>query len=189
MRNARAVVGLPIGLLLGAALLTGCSTPAPSPDPMLRARALSPASAPVFASDEEALAAAEAAYARYVEVVDQVFIDGGANPERMEEVATGEYLQVALAGFETVRSAGWRSTGGTVFRDLSLQDYSVGRGTDNQIAVYVCEDISAVDVIDANGVSVVSPDRPPSTLFAATLDASGEEWVLSSHEVWSDQAC
>lgn len=144
----------------------------------------------MFASEEEALAAAEAAYARLVALADQIFMEGGADAERLETVATGEFLATSLDGFRQVEADGWRSTGGTVFRDLILQSYAPHGGPSGLITVYVCEDISSVDVVDSTGASVVSPNRPDTTVFQTVFDLADDRTLLiSSREVWRNEKC
>ncbi len=57
---------------LAVLLLSGCLPPQTTVTPTPEATA-----APVFASDEEALAAATAAYAAYLAMSDQIFAEGG----------------------------------------------------------------------------------------------------------------
>jgi hypothetical protein len=172
-------------VVLAALLLSGClpqqPTATPTPDPT---------AAPIFATDEEALAAATAAYAAYVQLADQIFVEGGVNPERLSSVATGEFLDASVKGFEEVQAKGWVSTGGTTFRGASLQSYLEDSRT-GVVTIYICEDISAVDVVDKSNVSVVSPDRPDSTTFQAIfdVDGAGSGLVLASREVWSNESC
>ena len=73
----RGVLGVATTLALGLAL-AACSTGGTPLPP-----APSPSVTPVFASDEEALAAAKDAYTAYLKVSDQILVDGGANPDRI----------------------------------------------------------------------------------------------------------
>lgn len=165
-------------------LLSGCVPTPPAETPIA-----SPSPTPVFASEEEALAAAEEAYAAYVALADQIFAEGGVNPERLSTVATGAFLEAAIEGFEIVQRDGWRSTGGTTFRDFELQSYSAGT-REGVVTAYVCEDVSAVDVFDSSGSSVVSPGRPDSTTLQATFDLSDQgDLLLSGREAWSNEPC
>jgi hypothetical protein len=177
--TARALV-LALALVV---LLTGCHPPT-----LTKVRGW-PGSTPVFASEDEALAAAEEAYGEYVRVADQIFIEGGANPERLAEVATGDFLKASIEGFQTVQREGLRSTGGTTFRDMIVQNYSP-RSDASIISVYVCEDVSNVDVVDATGNSVVALDRPPTALLQVTFDLEARRrLLLASREAWSDESC
>ncbi len=174
-----------IAALAVVLLLTGCSAASPEAAPSTP----SPSATPVFASEEEALAAAEEAYAAYVAVSNQVFSEGGINPERLNSVATGDFLADEMAGFERILANGWRSTGLTAFRDVVLQRYSPGSSTDI-VGVYVCEDVSGVDVLDSSGASVVSPSRPETTVMQVTFDLGDENALLvSSREAWRVEPC
>lgn len=175
--------------IAGAAVIlvamTGCIQPKPPATPTPTASA-----APVFASEEEALAAAEESYARYLAVADQILADGGIDPERLEDVATGSFLEAAVDGYVRFQSEGLRGTGSTQFRNMTVQSYYPESGNEGILAVYVCEDVTAVDVVDTNGQSVVPPGRPNTTTFQAVFDLGPDKQLLiSSREAWSDAPC
>lgn len=174
--------------LAAALLLSGCvqADPVVTADPK-------PSATPLFASEADALAAATAAYAAYVKVSDEIFMDGGSHPERLKNVAIGEQLRADLNGFAKASSAGVHSTGGTTFESIRLQDYdssaTKGRAV---VAVYLCEDVSKVDVMDAQGSSVVSDTRPNRVKYEVQFDdARGESSPLrvSHKEPWGDGKC
>jgi hypothetical protein len=174
--------------LAAAFLLTGCvpTDPIVTPNP-------EPGSTPIFATEEEALAAATAAYAAYVKVSDQVFMEGGVNPERLEAVATGEQLKANLEGFKEAAQKHYRSTGGTVFDKVLLQGLSADAPDGSGIVVvYLCEDVTKVDVLNDQGVSVVSATRPNRSGYQATFDSSSTSptrLLLASKEPWPDLGC
>ncbi len=168
-----AVIG--VVLLLAGCVQTGpedASTPAPSVTP-------------VFSSEEEALAAAEEAYAAYVRLADQIGQQGGAEPQRLLTVMTAAAAASEIESFERFSTAGWRSVGNTTFDRFTLQAFEP-TSLAGVVSVYVCSDVSNVDVIDATGSSVVSPDRPSRTAFTVEFDAvrSDAALVISSKSVW-----
>lgn len=175
---------------VGAALLltslAGCFGPGPVKTPLP-----TPSVTPVFASDEEALAAAEAAYAAYLAVDDAVFADGGAQPERLATVATGDFLEESIAGYKDVQSKGWHSVGNSTIRSIELQAFDTASRGPGIVSAYVCDDVSAVDVLDSNGTSVVSPARPDNSLLEVIfdLDPNIGHLLISSHEIWGDGQC
>ena len=87
-RNCMRIAGVQISsgvlaMLLAAFMLSGCaSTPVPTPT------SATPTVAPVFATEEEALAAATEAYAAYQELIDRIFSEGGKAPSRIAAVVT-----------------------------------------------------------------------------------------------------
>lgn len=160
-------------LLLGALVLTGCATPTPMPT-----APPAPSDSPVFASDEEALAAAEEAYGRYSRVADQILVDGGADPERLKEFVSDEIYATEEPGFLRFASKGWHGVGETYFT-LTLQHYD-----DRQVVVYSCDDVSETDVLDSAGVSVVKPDRTTLIPFEVTFDVEDSMRIVGS-DVWT----
>lgn len=174
--------------LAAATVLSGCvgAKPQATGSP-------SPRATPVFASEEEALAAATEAYAAYVRVSDEVFADGGANPERMESVAIGDQLATDLAGLGKAKSMNVRSTGGTTFQPLQLQQYDENSAKGRSIVVaYLCEDVSMVDVVDQQGVSIVSSSRPNVVSYEVRFDMNNDKpksLLVSGKEPWSSGQC
>jgi len=175
-------------VLVGALSASGCASEAPAADPTPTPRAT-----PLFASDEEALAAAEEAYAAYLAVTDEIFADGGNDVAALSTVATGKQLSDDTAGFFEIRERGYRSVGSTSFTEIELQQYEADADALQSVAtVYLCEDVSKIDVFDGGGVSVVQPDRPDRTKFEVTFDRSGSSsagLLVASREVWAGGAC
>ncbi|QNO38421.1 hypothetical protein H4J02_05275 [Protaetiibacter sp. SSC-01] len=160
--------------MLAALLLSGCvpSDPTPTPPP-------TPDATPVFASEEEALAAAEEAYGKYLETVAVVMADGGAKPERLRPLLTEELFEQESAGYEEFASNGWRGVGSTTFT-MQLQRADLAAGG---VVAYVCDDRSGLDIVDAEGRSVVLGDRPD--LAASVVEfVWHDSLVLSSQEAW-----
>src|SRR5690606_29904088 len=85
MRTATAAAALGITLLVAG--ITSCAEEGGGP-PVAPAPA--PSGTPVFASDEEALAAAEAVYARFRKLADNVGHAGWRDPSSLSSVLTGE---------------------------------------------------------------------------------------------------
>lgn len=141
-----------------------------------------------FASEEEALAAATNVYSRYVELGDEIGHDGGRDAARFSEVVVGEFLDQSVEGLSSWVDKGWRQVGSTTFRDAALQQYSAGPAS--AVIVYLCEDISDVDVVDATGSSVVSADRPDTYYFQVTFDVDDALVLrISGRQRWDDRAC
>jgi hypothetical protein len=100
----------------------------------------------------------------YYAVVDQIGADGDAPLSRLKRVAASVELQVRQADLEQWRKDGWRKTGTTQISDLTVQSVTLDNsdpaaGLVPTVQVDVCYDVSDVDILDAEGASVVSPDR------------------------------
>jgi hypothetical protein len=174
---------LAIAVLLALAIggtLSGC-VPDAAPHPTAAPTTSAPN--PVFASDDEALAAATDAYKAYLAMSDLIASEGGQRPERMADVAVDSALSDAVEGLTQFTTMNLHSSGATAFDHLSLQKRS-----SDDVDVYLCEDVSGIDVLDGQGVSVVSPNRKPRTPFQVTLTRTSNASLLVKNRVaWAGQ--
>jgi hypothetical protein len=152
-----------------------------------------PSSTPLFASDEEALAAAERAYAAYVQSTDEILASGGIGVERLSDVATGRQLDTDSKEIRELATMGYRTVGSTVVSNVSLQEFARDQPDGEAVvSIYVCEDVSGVDVLDANGLSVVEDSRPDRVMYEVTFDAPDPHFaqlLVSKREPWSEPEC
>jgi hypothetical protein len=171
-----------------AVVLVGCTgTPAPSPTPAPSTSA----AAPIFASDEEALAAAEEAYQMFEAVSHQIATDGGEGPQRVESIATSRFLPHLLDEFDQYREHGLRIEGESSVDSIRLAEHTEGPDGAH-VSIYLCQDVSSVRVLDAAGTDVTPTDRPNRTpLIAFLIAASPENQLLVDNvELWSgDDFC
>jgi len=179
-RSVRLVVAATClgGLVLGAA---GCAS-APKPAPTQ----VAPTVAAIFASDEEALAAATEAYANYLELSSTVAHEGGRNSQRMADVAVGEALDTETSSLEEMLNAGTVGVGELTFDSLKIQTAELSTG---RLSAYVCLDVSGSDVVDGSGASVVSSDRvnrlPLEIGFV--FDPENRRLLLERTRTWSGE--
>lgn len=168
----RTIPLLPV-LALVVVALAGCvpGTPAITPPPETTV-------APVFASDEEALAAAEEAYRQYITTVDAILADGGADPERLADLVSPELYARELDGFMSYKANGWRGVGSRTFI-LLFQSRD-----DQRLVAYSCDDISATDVLDLSDSSVVVPGRQDRYAFEVTFQLNDKLFVVAGKELW-----
>ncbi len=179
--RSRRAAGVLLTLVVGLGM-TACvgGEPLPTLPP-------TPDSTPIFGSEEEALAAAEAAYAAYLEMSNLISSEGGVDPERIASVAIDELFESSLEGFATLRNNQWRTVGMSVLTQSQLQfaDLNATMG-EEAVAAYVCVDVSGVDVLGPDGTSVVAPDRPDLQGFEVffTLSDNGGYLLPSSRAAW-----
>jgi hypothetical protein len=183
------VVGMRIRTLHAAALgavvlvLAGCvdSDPLPTLPP-------TPTSTPVFASEEEALAAAEEAYAAYNDTSNVIAAEGGIGPERIEPFVTPAYLPTELDTYAYYRSNSLRLSGEVVVSRVELQQY-VELENAVEVSVYVCLDVAGTQVLDEAGSDVTPAGRQPVVGLEVVLvgDAAGTLKIDRSDQ-WSDSS-
>lgn len=165
-----------------AAVLSGCAA-APVPVPTKTADA----AAPIFATDEEALAAAEKAYAAYLAMSDEILVNGGERPERLKPFVSPTLFAQEADGFERAREEGLRYVGTTAFSRFELQTHNPNPGPDSAVvSAYVCVSYADVDVVDASGLSRTAPNRPAELGFVVGFIAGPTEGelVLATKESW-----
>ena len=174
-------------MLVAALSASGCAPPTSGKPP-----APVPSPTALFASDEEALAAAEEAYRAYQRVSDAILIDGGADPERLLEVATQAQYEYEKVGYDATLAANERGSGVSTFDSMTIQNRNDAIDSEKPtITVLVCDDYSSVDVFDSAGYSVVSPDRPDRFPRVATFvpSATAELLVASTTEWTGESFC
>jgi hypothetical protein len=182
--GAAAVAAASVALLLGGCVGVPGATPTPTAAP-------SPSPEPTFASDEEALAAAEAAYEEFEAMSLQIASESGAYPERVEALVTPDYAAELHPEFAKYAELGIRAAGDVSLDTFSLVEHSQStEGT--EVAIYVCRDVSGVRVLDSTGSDVTPADRDDRTPLVASLLAadSNRTLLVDGVELWSgDDFC
>lgn len=154
--------------LLGAALVGCSSAPSPTPTPT-----------PLFASEEEAFAAAEATYRAYVGALNSVDM---ANPQTFEPVfatLTGSAVASTKKTFSEFHSQNFHLTGETSFDSFEGVSADLEQG---QLIVLLCLDVSQVDLRNAEGDSLITPDRvdrQPMQVVFEHDEATGTQRIAS----------
>lgn len=180
MRTAVGVIPLVVVMALA-----GCvgANPIPTLPP-------SPTMTPVFASEDEALAAAEDAYRAYSEMSDLISSEGGVDPERIEPFVSQGQLSQEMDAFAILRESGLRITGETTLEVAEVQEVDLS-GTEAQVAFYVCLDISESRVIDSAGQDATPIGRAARYLLEVVMTTVDGKppFVLESNQPWPDSGC
>lgn len=165
--------------------LAGCAPAEPTPTITPSASA-----EPLFSSDKEALAAAEAALTAYWEMSNLISQEGGANPERMAAVVTSEWLEDESAYFEWFRAEQWRQVGATVFDTVEIQQWFASAKS-TTVVVTACFDSTSLSVLGESGTSVGVSDVLGRHRFEVVLHTSPTSDSLLVHQLerWKGQSC
>ncbi|MFI8528389.1 hypothetical protein ACIGB8_28285 [Promicromonospora sukumoe] len=167
MRTTRPVLtaALLLALAAGCTAGTGPDSPTPNPSAVSPSPSVSTSPSPT-PTDAETLARmdAEELVHEYYAVIDQLGADQDVPLSRLKNVTASVELQVRQADLEQWRKDGWRKTGTTQISDLTVQSVTLensdpAAGLVPTVQIDVCYDVSAVDILDAEDTSVVSPDR------------------------------
>ena len=167
-------------MVAGMLLFSGCGGGAPIPT-----LPPTPSATPIFASEEEALAAAEEAYAAYSEMSDLISSEGGAEPERIAPLVTESQLEREVETAEYFSSRNLRAVGGPTVTYFELQQFSES-AEGAEVVVYVCLDVSETRVVDATGADVTPPDREPTVpLEVEFVSDEANSLLVARSDVWS----
>ncbi|MDF2918100.1 MAG: hypothetical protein K0S70_2317 [Microbacterium sp.] len=150
-----------VAAVLAVALLTtGCGSPASSPTPEPMATAPSPTD-----SDTAAFAAAEATYRAYVDALNAVNLSDPTTFEPVYALTSGAILESDRKALSEYNASGVTMSGRTEVRQIFPQ--SVDR---NSVELYICIDVTSVLLSDAEGRSMVPPDRDPVQKMLVTAE-------------------
>lgn len=180
--GAVAIAALVVGLLSGC---LGSPAPTASPTP-------SAAADPVFASDEEALAAAVAAYEAYRAASAEISMDGGTDANRIRRYVSERFASTVLDEFAALKAEGLRMLGTTAIDTTSLASWSSIDGT-TEVSIYLCRDVSGARAVNASGEDVTPDgrdDRVPLQAHLVSDDEDPHVLVVDGVEQWpGDDFC
>jgi hypothetical protein len=102
---------------------------------------------------------------RYFEVVDELNQDLASDPKALVSVATSTQLNAERKTLLSQRDREEKQVGDTSVGELTVQSVNLDNsdptaGKVPTVIIDVCWDVSDVDVVDKDGQSIVSPDRP-----------------------------
>lgn len=167
MTNQRRVAALVLTVLTSA-FLAGCTddpartnSPSATTSPEGEPSSSAPTSETSTPLSEVAGQAAAEAIHEYFAVVDELRQDPSVPLSRLKSVALGGQLTAQEVFTRNQRKAGNKQVGDTTLPDVVVQQIVTDTSTqDGALAqVDVCWDVSAVDVLDREGDSIVTPDR------------------------------
>ncbi|WEO78420.1 hypothetical protein BJQ94_05125 [Cryobacterium sp. SO2] len=163
--------------------LAGCAA-----DPKPAAPSSTPTATPVFASDEEALAAATEAYENYLSAYDAYWTGNATSKRDFLALSTGDAHEGEVESMAEWEEKGWTAVGSTTFDSMRLQSVSQSDSGQWVIRAYLCADSSRGDVVDASGASVAKSDRRlrlPLEVAFVTSSAESSDLKISESNVWT----
>ena len=168
--------------LASALLLAGCTSDRPIvlPGP-------APTTAPVFATDEDALAAAEVAYGEYLKASDAITAKNGADPNTIGEYVDSDYLPEVLDSFQKLRDDRLHSRGKLSFDRMTLQQYSDDLESPATISVYLCVVATGVRLFDVHEKDVTPANRDDRVPLVVSFKTEERETnlLIESSELWT----
>lgn len=126
----------------------------------------SPTATPLFANKEDAFAAAEATYRAYTDASNATILTDATTFDAVFAWLRADALDSARKNFSEYYASGVTRTGASSFDHFTPGSYDAETRT---VVVHLCIDVSSVDVLDAEGHSVVPADRPPRRAVEVTM--------------------
>lgn len=189
MTRARETIGVATAVLLLVAT-TSCadngSEPAATPSTQPTSSSTQTAAAPP--SDTQAASTAATSLLRkFYTVRNALRQDPTASLDLLKTVATSTELAAQKNLFENERKQGLHQTGETEVAELEVQSVNLDNsdpkgGKVPTVQIDVCFDVSAVDVLDESGKSVVSEDRPDTGWIRYSV--SNYDWASNPPDAW-----
>lgn len=163
--SSRSSLVAPLALVASVMLATtsGCTaSPEPEPTPT-----------PLFATDEEAYAAAEEVYREYNEAGNSRM--AGLDEPDPEDFLTGAASEAAIDATRALQERGLHLSGSAAIASFTGRDVS-DNPQNFTVSALVCLEVSGVRVIDSSGADVTPTSRPD--LIAQLVDFSPVDGVL-----------
>jgi hypothetical protein len=189
MTNSRGVLSLATAALL---LVAGTSCANDDGDPT-EPRSNPPASSPSSSSptptspSESASAHATETVRDYYAVRNELRRDPTEPLSLLKSVAISTELTTQQTLFNRERKQGLHQTGETKVVELQVQSVNLDNsdpqaGKVPTVQIDVCFDVSGVDVLDADGESVVTPDRPDTGWIRYSV--ANYQWATDPDGAW-----
>lgn len=198
-RSVHRVVRAAAALFFFVGTLSGCvAAPAPSntaepvavATPAPTAPTAPTAAPPIFASNDEALAAATAAYGAYATLSDDVMTHKTSleDSNALSASVSATYLPQVLEGLTNFTKNGHWGQGDSTFDSVTLVRYLDTQDGHADVEVYICSDVSGLRLLDASGADVTPTDRldriPLQVRFISS-DANPSHLLVDKEDVWS----
>ncbi len=141
----------------------------------------------MFDDEDEAFDAAEGVYREFTDYLNQVDISDPSTFEPLFRLSSGTFRESDRKAYSAMHADGYTVSGETKIisfvRVISDRPYTIA-------VADVCLDVSSVQVVNAEGTSVVSPDRPDFSAIRVTFQADRDgRMLIDSAERRGDPTC
>lgn len=187
-RGARAIAAAALLLVAMTSCANDGQDPAANASPTPSSSTPTPTATATPPSDTElASEAASATLRKYYDVRNQL----RQNPSRplslLDQVAISTELAAQKNLFKKERKQGLHQVGATKVAELEVQSVNLDNsdpkaGKVPTVQIDLCFDVSKVDVVDADGKSVIRPDRPDTGWIQFLV--SNYEWETDPDAGW-----
>lgn len=164
-----------LALTGGVLAACGSSEPAPTPTPTA-----------VFASEDEAFAAAEKVYLAYNDA-GNARRDGAETPDP-QDFLIGLALEADITAANALRARGLRGSGQASVASFTPASTTI-EGADVTVVAMVCLDVSDVRLLDSTGIDVTPTSRPDVVAQSVTFRSVEERLRISNEQSADESSC
>lgn len=173
---SRRLAAITLALFASVMLLACAPSPAPTPTP----------TAAGFASEEEAFATAEQTLSDYIDASNLVRLDDTRSFEAFFALSVGAQNDADRQRLSLYHAERYTSSGATIVQGISADSWTPPEGP---VSLLVCLDVSDVDILSADGESIVASDRPNLQSVQFTFDGTGGALLVASIVGTDEAAC
>ncbi|ROR83010.1 hypothetical protein EDD42_3112 [Plantibacter flavus] len=167
---------------MGLLALTACTASEPAPAPSR--------TPPVFENEEQALAAVTETYQEFLDISNTILVEGGVDVDRINAIVGGQLVDAEHENLTELSTQGLSLTGAPTLVSMQLQEWYPQPDAAGVIALArACMDLTAVQVLDGDGNSVVETDRPSTRTWSIAIGPGNEgqqRFVLTSRDFLSE---
>lgn len=138
----------------------------------------------VDASAGTDVAAAEQVVVDYRAALDAAGTDGDVALSTLADYSRGTEYTSTVTDLKNWRTQGYVQTGAVQVVDLSGE--TIDGGKRSTVQVSACFDVSAVDLVDADGTSLVSDDRLDRGIWDFVVEKYDDGWYVTGSEVMGE---
>lgn len=189
----------PAALLAAVALVVGCTpgpvnTPTPTnstPAPTITSTPPTPTSSPspspssTLSPEQEA---AQAAAVEYFRVLNELRSNPDADFQQMADITTGAFTSAVAELLNNYRSDGVVQVGENMYTYTNIGPVVETDGV-RSVEVRVCGDSRKSDLVDADGKSVLEPDRKGLVDYRLDIIEVGDSWRVNGGQSEAVESC
>lgn len=164
------------GLLMG--MLSGC-TPETDPTPK-------PTKTAVFATDEEAFAAAEETYRAFIDAQNRVDLRDDSTFEPVYNLTVDHAYAAIRESLTQLQAEGVTMRGTSAIASMEPLKVNTASG---EVSMHVCVDVSATDLLDSSGSSIVPSTRADVQSLVVDFVLQGSDGLKVSRTVGDEAPC
>lgn len=139
----------------------------------------------MFASDEEALAAAEELYGQYLAAENQLGAGGWNDISLIKPYVRGAALADEIQTAQDLSAKGYHQVGDISYDTATLQQAEIAESGQVVLTVYLCLDVSGAGIVDATNQTIDVGERPGRLALEIEFDDVDGDLKVDRSEPWT----